>query len=322
MFKFTTLIALFFFTETIFAQQVKVDLTTNLYGNYITPTVVKKDYSKFNYKKKSKRAIHQAIRKCNLNNSSETLGCLFWSYIEDIDDEYFQDVEQLFFKSKEDFYNRIVVSAGKSTNFSSICDFSIYDCSNKKNEWIAGKVNGRWDQQYGSIYSNTLNYIVQLSPTHVFLYYGERGNVFYCVVGDDVQVVYNEKKPEKMRHFSVIKDTIIRDSAKITFDDMPKELIDNFDKMGNDDTALLNDYEAEYLNVIFKDCRGDFDFKGKRIRFFPCSKVDFFKGEKNRHAEGVFPSQCKSFRIKLEDGKYYDAELSLVFWKQYCTQRN
>ena len=202
MFKFTTLIALFFFTETIFAQQVKVDLTTNLYGNDRIPSiVVKKDYSKFNYKKKSKRAVHQAIRKCNLNNSSETLGCLFWSYIEDIDDECFPNVEQLLFKSKEDFYNRIVVSAGKSTNFSSICDFSIYDCSSKNNEWIAEKSDGRWDQQYGSIYSNTLNYIVQLSPTHVFMCSGKNGNVilnvFYCVVGDDVQVVYDEKKPEK-----------------------------------------------------------------------------------------------------------------------------
>ena len=37
--------------------------------------------------------------------------------------------------------------------------------------------------------------------------------------------------------------------------------------MGIDNSPLLNSYESEYLNVVFKDSLNGFDFHGKKIGF-------------------------------------------------------
>ncbi len=37
------------------------------------------------------------------------------------------------------------------------------------------------------------------------------------------------------------------------FNDIPKEILGQLNKMGIDDSSLLNCYEGAYLNVIFKD---------------------------------------------------------------------
>ena len=93
--------------------------------------------------------------------------------------------------------------------------------------------------------------------------------------------------------------------------------------MGKDNNLLLNEYEADYLNCIFKSCRGNFDFKGKRVDFSApgVSKGSFFKGERTRCLEKAYPTTCDEF-ITLDIGNYNncDAIISLNFWHEYDTK--
>ena len=52
--------------------------------------------------------------------------------------------------------------------------------------------------------------------------------------------------------------------------DIPKEFLEQLEKMGVDNSPLLNGYESEYLNVVFKDSLNGFDFLRKKIGFI-CS---------------------------------------------------
>lgn len=71
-----------------------------------------------------------------------------------------------------------------------------------------------------------------------------------------------------------------------SFKNIPTEILDNLDKMGVDKSTLLNSYESEYFNVIFKDSKKDFDFTGKKVGFIASAygntknKEDYFKKEK------------------------------------------
>ncbi len=322
MLKFITFSTFLLFTEFIFAQQVKVEHPITYCGTnkYAASIVMLEDYSSFENKKKNKKNIRAAVKKCQLNNPFETLCCLYWSEIY-IDNEMSQDVEQLFFKSKDDFYDRIVVMDSKN-----IYNVSIYDCSKKEPTVLVTKYGGqKWDKM-PLIYNNVLNYIIQLQPIHIFRYYGMYGDVFYCVTKDDIQVVHNHRDVQRMKHHSVIKDTILKDTSKVTFEDIPMELLTNFDKMGVDNKLILNDYEAEYLNHTFKSCRGDFDFKGKRVQFGLKSslnqKMPFFKGERNRYHENARPATCNTntmefIFLEIKQEKNYDAIIELRAWKLY-----
>ena len=71
-----------------------------------------------------------------------------------------------------------------------------------------------------------------------------------------------------------------------SFKDIPTEILDNLDKMGVDKSTLLNSYESEFFNVIFKDSKKDFDFTGKKVGFIASAygntknKEDYFEKEK------------------------------------------
>ena len=74
-----------------------------------------------------------------------------------------------------------------------------------------------------------------------------------------------------------------------SFKNIPTEILDNLDKMGVDKSTLLNSYESEYFNVIFKDSKKDFDFTGKKVGFIASAygntknKEDYFKKEKSQY---------------------------------------
>jgi len=108
---------------------------------------------------------------------------------------------------------------------------------------------------------------------------------------------------------------------KISFEEIPEELINNFDKMGVDDDSYLNKFESDYFNFIFQDARGDFDFTGKKIGFVTgneksiVSKQDYFNIEKSRKEIGYDRSQ-QYFRLfnkskKEASGGY---EGVVVYW--------
>ena len=60
--------------------------------------------------------------------------------------------------------------------------------------------------------------------------------------------------------------------------------------MGIDNSPLLNSYESEYLNVVFKDSLNGFDFLRKKIGFI-CS------GENSKFL--YFDMQKSIFLIKI-----------------------
>ena len=51
------------------------------------------------------------------------------------------------------------------------------------------------------------------------------------------------------------------------FHSIPTERSNQLDKMGIDDSTMLNSYESDFLNEVFKDSLKVFDFIGKRIGF-------------------------------------------------------
>ncbi len=60
------------------------------------------------------------------------------------------------------------------------------------------------------------------------------------------------------------------------------------EKCGLNDSSELNQYESDYFNVVFKDRKGDFDFKGKTVAYYTGSsgttksnKSNYFHGLKN-----------------------------------------
>lgn len=42
-------------------------------------------------------------------------------------------------------------------------------------------------------------------------------------------------------------------------------MLEQFDKIGVDNTSYLNDYESELLNILFKKEKTNFDFKNKPV---------------------------------------------------------
>ena len=52
----------------------------------------------------------------------------------------------------------------------------------------------------------------------------------------------------------------------------PKELIDVFNncdpELGNDTSCVLNEFESDFLNLLYQNERGTFNFTGKRVAFF------------------------------------------------------
>ena len=60
--------------------------------------------------------------------------------------------------------------------------------------------------------------------------------------------------------------------------------LEQLDKIGIDNSPLLNSYESEYLNVVFKDSLNGFDFHGKKIGFISSgenSKFLYFDMQKS-----------------------------------------
>ena len=48
------------------------------------------------------------------------------------------------------------------------------------------------------------------------------------------------------------------------FNDIPKDILNQLDKMGVDGSSLLNSYESAYFNIVFKENLNGFDFTGKK----------------------------------------------------------
>ena len=106
------------------------------------------------------------------------------------------------------------------------------------------------------------------------------------------------------------------------FSDLPKELIDNIDKMGVDNRPVLNEHEGRFINTIFKINPQDFDFVGKKVGFLlsgKSSKLTYFVETRERYSENSSIIGGSGLYIfdatQKEKSGGYDAEV--VYWNKF-----
>lgn len=111
-------------------------------------------------------------------------------------------------------------------------------------------------------------------------------------------------------------------SAQIrSFDEIPTNILNQIDKMGVNDSLVLNNYESDYFNVVFKDSLSNFNFSKKKIGFIGggiSSKCHYFKEERERYYSGktTISSHLYIFEgeQKVEVGGY---DAVIVCWSKF-----
>lgn len=105
------------------------------------------------------------------------------------------------------------------------------------------------------------------------------------------------------------------------FNDIPKDILNQLDKMGVDGSSLLNSYESAYFNVVFKDSLKGFDFTGKKVGFIysgaRSNKKEYFDLEKDRFNRNNTPNRGTLYIFdetqKKESGGY---DAAIVYWSK------
>jgi hypothetical protein len=98
------------------------------------------------------------------------------------------------------------------------------------------------------------------------------------------------------------------------FLEIPKDLLENLDKMGIDNSSILNEYEGRYLNFIFKIDPQDFNLVGKKVSFTR-SKIDYFSWTRD-NSTTVGGSSLYIFDTtqKAESGGY---DAAIIYWNKF-----
>lgn len=116
-----------------------------------------------------------------------------------------------------------------------------------------------------------------------------------------------------MDNFRQIHELQVREFSVI-----PIDLLDNLNKMGIDNSSILNDYEGKYLNFIFKIDTDDFNLVGKKVGFLG-SKKDYFKQTQERFSRNSTTVGASGLYIfnatQKEDSGGYDA--AIVYWSKF-----
>lgn len=99
--------------------------------------------------------------------------------------------------------------------------------------------------------------------------------------------------------------------------EIPKDLLENIDKMGVDNSSILNEYEGRYLNFIFNIDPQDFNLVGKKVGFLG-SKIDYFNDTRStdRNFTTVGGSSLYIFDAtqKVESGGY---DAAITYWNKF-----
>lgn len=106
-----------------------------------------------------------------------------------------------------------------------------------------------------------------------------------------------------------------------SFNDIPKDILEQMDKMGVDDSPMLSSHESAYFNVIFKENLNGFDFTGKKVGFIERggirNKKEYFDLEKDRfnRKETTNGGTLYVFdEIQKKESGGYDAVI--VYWSK------
>ena len=106
-----------------------------------------------------------------------------------------------------------------------------------------------------------------------------------------------------------------------SFNDIPKDILNKLDKMGNDDSSLLTSCESEYFNFFFNVNLNGFDFAEKKVGFIysgaKSNKKEYFALEKDRFNRNNSPNRCIlsifNETQKRESGGY---DAAIVYWSK------
>lgn len=110
---------------------------------------------------------------------------------------------------------------------------------------------------------------------------------------------------------------------KCNHNEIPKDTLNRFDKMGIDGEPLLNSHESAFLNAIFKDQLDGFDFTNKKVAFVKISsengKVHYFEMQKKYFADKSQPCDNGTLYVfnasqKKESGGY---DAAIVYWSKF-----
>ena len=112
------------------------------------------------------------------------------------------------------------------------------------------------------------------------------------------------------------------------FENIPNDNLVHLKEMGVDNTLSLNIYESDYLNLIFKDSIGNFNFTGKKVGFITgssgktkSSKKEYFDTEKDNFSHNYSPNGGTIFIFdknqKRESGGY---DAVIVYWCKFKLQ--
>lgn len=114
------------------------------------------------------------------------------------------------------------------------------------------------------------------------------------------------------------------------FNDIPKEILEQLDKMGIDNSPLLNCCESAYFNVIFESSRQDFDFTNKKIGFITGSnggtisnKASYFSLERDRFNRNNTTNGGTLYIFNAEQKEQsggYDA--AIMYWSKVLVPIN
>ena len=113
------------------------------------------------------------------------------------------------------------------------------------------------------------------------------------------------------------------------FNDFPKEVLEQMDKMGIDEKSLLTKIEADYFNILLQDLRNNFDFCGKKVAFLTGSlgrtigyKKEYFEGELTNLQRNNPPNFVQLFIFNEAEVKQtgYDAVI-IIGSKKYLTKK-
>lgn len=106
-----------------------------------------------------------------------------------------------------------------------------------------------------------------------------------------------------------------------SFSEIPEDILRNIEKMGNDDSEIINKYEAEYLNFIFLEDRDNFDFFEKKVGFIMSSskknKKHYFQEERNRYLDNLDPSFGQLFIFNEIQKEKYGYDAAIVYWCKF-----
>jgi hypothetical protein len=101
------------------------------------------------------------------------------------------------------------------------------------------------------------------------------------------------------------------------FSEIPKDLLENLDKMGIDSSSILNEYEGRYFNFIFNIDPQDFNLIGKKVGFLG-SKIDYFNStrslDRNSTTVGGSSLYILDTTQKEESGDY---DAAITYWNKF-----